>query len=94
MATMLRMQFEDAEQQCGLIKEIARDMLDKNRLLQDRVRSLCDEWDSEASPVYRDDFEKISNQIDHVSDLVEELTMSIKHYIADIKQVDGSYAKR
>lgn len=94
MAISLKMQPDEMRTNCSDLGTIAEELLDKKNDLVNKAYTLCDNWESDSSPVYREDFETIGKQIDSISELVTSLTTSIENYITDMEQVDASYAKR
>ncbi len=94
MTNGLNMDYGDMGECCTLIARIAEEILQQKNDMISKVQTLCDSWEAEASPIYREDFETVGKQIDSISELVNSLTTSITNYIADMQQVDGSYAQR
>lgn len=94
MANRLAMDYSQMHDNCNLLKEIAQNILaDKSEMIS-KVNSLCESWDSAASPVYQDDFATVATQIDKIEEMVTSLTNSIEDYIADMQALDDSYARR
>lgn len=94
MADGLKMQYGDMLDCCGQLEGIADEILTNKENMTNKVNALCDAWEAEASPVYQEDYQNLAKSIDQIGELVKELTGSIRSYVADMQQLDGSYAKR
>lgn len=93
MGTNLSMSYSEMEATAVRVKGMAEDL---RRLMKDMTRdvnTLCDSWTAEASPIFREDYLKLANNVENTSQVVDELTVTVQKYAADMQSLDQSYAK-
>lgn len=93
MGTNLSMSYSEMEETAKRVKAMAEDL---RRLMSDMTRdvnALCDNWTAEASPIFREDYTKLANNVENTSEVVDELTLTVEQYASDMQALDQSYAK-
>lgn len=92
MAAGIQMQYETMDQVCNELKSIVSEIITNKDNMQSKVEFLCETWNSAASERHRSEFATVGDNINKLTDMVEELITSIKNYRADMEQLDQSYS--
>ncbi|MCI5740520.1 MAG: WXG100 family type VII secretion target [Lachnospiraceae bacterium] len=93
MGNQLSMQYSDMEAAIQKLQTECTNFENTTRSMTNHVNSLCDAWKADASPIYKQDYAKLTKNFDKTLQVVRELIKSTNNYINDMKQLDKSYSK-
>lgn len=94
MGTNLSMSYSEMEATAVRVKQMAEELRTLMSNMTKDVNGLCDNWTAEASPVFREDYLKLAENVSNTSIVVDELTATVQKYAADMQELDQAYAKR
>lgn len=91
-ADSLKMSYEDMQAEITRLTQFADDFEDTTTSMTTSVTALCDGWTSESTETYREDYTTLANNFSQTLEVVRNLIQSTSDYIADMQQVDQTYA--
>lgn len=92
MADGIQMKYDDMDRVSEELTSIVSEIITNKGAMINKVEYLCETWNSAASQRHRDEFDAVGSNIDKLTEMVEELISSIKHYRADMEALDTSYS--
>lgn len=91
--SQLSMQYTEMKTAISALKKQVQTFNTTTSNMTKNVNSLCASWKAEASPIYRDDYKKLTTNFDKTSKVVEELIKSTEKYVEDMQNLDKAYSK-
>ena len=92
MSAALKVTYSEMEDTCTKAEATAGELVQMMTTMNQYIGFLCDNWEADASKVYRDDYASIASSVVKTSETVVELTTSVRKYMADLQALDQSYA--
>lgn len=92
MADGIEMTYSQMDEASRQLLSIVEEIKSNKQSMIEQVNFLCETWRSAASVRHQEEFETVGKSIDQLSDMANELINSIKHYRADMEELDNSYA--
>ena len=89
----LNLQYDNMNDAIANLKTLVVEFESTTTNMTTNVTSLCDNWTATSSPVYREDFTKLSTNFTNTIELVREMIADTESYIAKMDEVDQGYAK-
>lgn len=88
----LSMSYDELETTAGNAAAKAEELRTLMASLRSDVTNMCDNWTAQASPIFREDFEKLAKDVEDTSVVVDELSTQVKNYVKDMQSLDSSYS--
>ncbi len=93
MASQLSMQYSEMESAIKKLKTECTNFESTTQSMTNHVNTLCDNWKADASPIYKQDYAKLTKNFSKTLKVVDELIKSTEQYIKDMKALDKAYSK-
>lgn len=93
MASQLSMKYSEMEGAIRQLKTECTNFANTTKNMTTQVTKLCDNWTADASPIYREDYGKLTKNFGQTLSVVKELISSTEKYLADMKALDTAYSK-
>lgn len=93
MATQLSMQYSEMESAIKKLKTECTTFESTTQSMTNHVNTLCENWKADASPIYQQDYAKLTKNFGQTLKVVNELIKSTEQYISDMKALDQAYSK-
>ena len=88
----LAMSYSELEATARNAKAKAEQLRELMTSLSADVNGMCDNWTASASPVFREDYEKLAKNVTQTSTVVDELSTQVENYSRDMQALDQSYS--
>ncbi|MDE7434824.1 MAG: WXG100 family type VII secretion target [Lachnospiraceae bacterium] len=92
MASQLSMQYSAMESAIKSLKTECATFETTTQSMTGHVNTLCDNWKADASPVYKEDYAKLTKNFRQTLQVVNDLIASTERYIRDMQALDKSYS--
>lgn len=91
-AESLKMSYDEMQAEIDRLNQCVNDFADITNTMSASVDALCDGWTSQATEVYRDDYNALAKNFSDTLEVVRRLIQSTSSYMADMQAVDASYS--
>lgn len=92
MASQLSMQYSEMETAIKNLKTECSTFESTTQAMTTNVNTLCSNWKADASPVYQEDYTKLTKNFKQTLQVVTDLISSTEKYIRDMKALDQAYS--
>ena len=88
----LNLQYDNMNDAITRLKSLVEEFESTTTSMTTNVGTLCDNWQAEASPIYREDYTTLSSNFTKTTEVVKELIASTEKYLSDMNELDKGYA--
>lgn len=75
------------------LKAYAGEMEELHHKMTEKVRFLCDAWESDAKVAYEEDFNEVSGSITQITEISVSLADGVEQYATSIDEIEEGHSK-
>lgn len=90
MAEKLSLEYSEMLAETSKLTEYANEFENYTNLMTSSVNTLCDNWISESTKAYQEDYMALAQNFSNTLEVVRSLIASTNQYIADMQSLDAA----
>lgn len=91
MAEEVRLSYQSMADNCGRLREFARQFTDVSGNVTSLVGSFTGVWTGQAEATFEEDYATLTKSFNDAINVMEEITTMVQNYVNDMQEIENAY---